>query len=158
MAKYDLEDLMADVKSIMTTYLNTKITALNSEKSDAITLVQVDSEAYHLQQMNGKSPNFDPFIIYGVTNIEGEGLGPHTETEIDVQVALVLADNGEDVEITNRMYRYGRALREVFEEHFSENSNAIKLSIKSLVPVQFTGLNSANDSRVVGVTLSLAFA
>ena len=54
---YDLELLMDDVKSILKSNLNTKISAINTEKSDSTTLLTVDNDAYFLQDLDHRSVN-----------------------------------------------------------------------------------------------------
>ncbi len=61
---YDLENLLDDVKGIMTTNLNTKISAINSEKGDSTTLLTVDNSAYFLQELDNTSVNYNPFVFY----------------------------------------------------------------------------------------------
>mgnify|MGYP003661754413 FL=1 len=67
---YDLESLMSDVETIMTTNLNTKIGDINTEKADSITLLTIDSAAYFMQDLDHESLNFNPFVFYSVEDID----------------------------------------------------------------------------------------
>jgi hypothetical protein len=153
MSKYDLESLLNDIKTILTNNLNTKITALNSEKNDSVTLSQVNSDAYVLQSLNGVTVNYNPFIFYGLLDVQGEGNYGYTPSMYEIIVAIVVEDEGEDVNIATRMFRYLRVLEEVFADHFDSIPEGVKISVKSQVPIEIALLNSSYPHRAVGVLL-----
>jgi hypothetical protein len=68
--KYDLENLLDDIETVLKTNLNTKITQLNTEKSDAIVLRSVPSQAYFFETLDQRVANYNPFILYGIEEIE----------------------------------------------------------------------------------------
>ena len=150
---YDLESLMSDVKSILTTNLNTKIGDINTEKGDSITLLTVDSAAYFMQDLDHESLNFNPFIFYSVEDIDGTGFGPNTPQEFLINVILVLADQSGLTDVSTRMFRYSRALKEIFEENFSIKSNSNFISINVLAPVPLTSLNESMEFRAIGIQI-----
>lgn len=150
---YDLELLMDDIKTIMTSNLNTKIGDINTEKSDSITLLTVDNSAYFLQDLDHSTINHNPFIFYSCENIEGKGLGPNTPQEFIINCILVLADQSGYIDISTRMFRYLRALREIFEENFSIKSNGNFISINSLAPIPLTSLNETEEFRATGIQI-----
>ena len=150
---YDLESLMSDVKSILTTNLNTKIGNINTEKGDSITLLTVDSAAYFMQDLDHESLNFNPFIFYSVEDIDGTGFGPNTPQEFLINVILVLADQSGLTDVSTRMFRYSRALKEIFEENFSIKSNSNFISINVLAPVPLTSLNESMEFRAIGIQI-----
>jgi hypothetical protein len=151
MSRYDIESLCDDIKAILVANLTAKIMALNTEKADTVTLADVSAEAYIFQSMNGVTVNYNPFIFYGVQEIDGEGGQSYTPSRVDVSVILVLEDSGEDIDIGRRMLRYGRALKEVFEEHFQDTSHGVKLTVQSQVPIEITLMNSSERHRAIGV-------
>lgn len=154
MAVYDIEQLLTDIKTILVDNLNVKITAINTEKNDSITLDSIESSAYFMQGMDGPQTNFDPFVYIGVTDIKGEeGLMSYTATLLDIAVAIIVADEGQDVEMWKRMFRYQRALREVFEENFDFKAGTVKLSVRSQVPIEIQLLNNSYSHKAIGVTL-----
>ena len=150
---YDLESLMSDVKSILTTNLNTKIGDINTEKGDSITLLTVDRAAYFMQDLDHESLNFNPFIFYSVEDIDGTGFGPNTPQEFLINVILVLADQSGLTDVSTRMFRYSRALKEIFEENFSIKSNSNFISINVLAPVPLTSLNESMEFRAIGIQI-----
>ena len=150
---YDLESLMSDVKSILTTNLNTKLGDKKTEKGDSITLLTVDSAAYFMQDLDHESLNFNPFIFYSVEDIDGTGFGPNTPQEFLINVILVLADQSGLTDVSTRMFRYSRALKEIFEENFSIKSNSNFISINVLAPVPLTSLNESMEFRAIGIQI-----
>tara|TARA_Y100001951_G_C11292089_1_gene272886 strand:- start:1577 stop:2050 length:474 start_codon:yes stop_codon:yes gene_type:complete len=150
---YDLENLMSDVKSVMVDNLNTKIGAINTEKSDGTTLLTVDSSAYFLQDLNSATINHNPFIFYNCEEIEGTGFGPNTPQEFLINCILVLADQSAYSDISVRMFRYLRALKEIFEENFSIKTNSNFISINLLTPVPLTTLNEVQEFRATGIQI-----
>ncbi len=158
MAKYDLERLYFDIQTLLANNLNTKLTAINTEKSDTITLKSVDSNAYFLQQLNGKQINYNPFILYGEEKIDSQPLKGASIEQVVVSVILVIEDEGEDTGnmMPQRMLRYRRALKEVFQDNFQLIENAAILKIQSLGAVAFEGLNSEASYRAIGVNLTTA--
>lgn len=153
MARYDLENYLVDVLAVMTTNLNTVIGAINTEKNDSITLKTVDANAYFLQTLDSAAANYDPYILYGIENIETVSMGPHSGHKVTVSVVIVLADF-EDLNVTKRILRYGRALEQCFQENFQNNDQGLRIEVQSLVPVQFQALNSSYRYRAIGVLLT----
>lgn len=152
MPRYDIEEFLDDIETLLKAHLNNKITALNSEKSDSITLKTVSNSAYFLQSLDGPETNYDPYIFYGLENIETVTNMAANGHNLIVSVILCLADY-EDVTISKRMFRYSRALEEVFLEHFTENEQGLKVEVHSVVPLSFKSLNSSYRTRAVGVAL-----
>lgn len=154
MARYDLENLMADIKSIMTTNLNTKLTELDAEKADSISLATVStSQGYFLQTMDAEVANANPFVLYGIEDIETKNAGPMGIKTVTITIYLVTEEAGLEGNVTNRMYRYLRALEEVFETNWYMVQNATKISKKSLQPFELTRLNDSQPCRAVGIRL-----
>lgn len=153
MKKYDLECLFSDIEALLVQNLNTKITAINAEKNDGITLKSVDNAAYFLQELNGKQINFNPFILYGLETSNSESIRGHSIEDVTISVIIVIEDQGEDTKISPRMLRYRRCLKEVFEDNFQIISNSNTIKIQSLVPVAFQTLNSSESYRAVGVNI-----
>ncbi len=148
---YDLERYVTDIESLLTTNLNTKITALNTEKADSIVLKGIDSNAYFLQSLNGKQANYNPFILYGVGEITSISQYGSSIQQVILSIIVVVQDMAEDVAIAKRMFRYQRALKEVIEENFQLVKSASKLEVHSLMPVVFTAFDTDAEYRAIGV-------
>jgi len=155
MAKFDIESLLAEIETFMKDNLNTKLLAIDAEKNDGIVLKPVDSTAYFFQTLNEKVVNLNPFIFYGVDDIDTVSDGPGTLEDITIGVILVLADDAEDDTVARRMLRYNRALKELFADNFDKTTNKVKLSVKAYPPTQFTSeVNSSKPSRAAAITLT----
>lgn len=156
---YDLEDLLDDVEQVLKDNFNTKLGQIDTEKNDSIVLAPVSSdEGYFLQTLDGRIANANPIIYYSVADIESVGKGPATGNIYQIEVVLMLRDAIDESNIGKRMFRYSRALKEVFEEQWATIGNGIRLKILSLVPIAFTELNTSQPYRAVGVRLEAGLA
>lgn len=153
----DFETICDDVLSIMTANLNQKITDINTEKGDSITLKAVPTGAYIFGSLNGKTANYDPFVFYGIQAINEieDDVQVYAASSIEIAVVVLLADMGDDIEIDRRLLRYGRALKEVFEDHFELSQSGGKIRVSSKPPVEVQLKNSSNFHRACGVTLGI---
>lgn len=152
--RYDFESICAEVKAIMVANLNTRLAAISTEKGDSIALRTVNAEAYFFQTLDQEPAAFDPFVFYGISEIEGEGGATQTPMKLKIFCVVICADEGEDEFTSNRMFRYQRALREIFEENFELPESQVKLVVSSLVPVEVKLLNSTQSHRAIGVELA----
>lgn len=153
MSKIDFETILDEVKTVMTANLNTRISAITAEKGSGVSLRTIDSAAYFLQTLDSRPAMFDPFVFYGISNIEGDGGHSATPMKLTMFCIIVCSDDGEDDQTARRMFRYQRALREIFEENFELPESSVKLSVSSLVPVEVTLLNTTQSHRAIGVEL-----
>jgi hypothetical protein len=156
---YDLEQFITDVQTLCAAQLNTKIAALNSEKNDSIVLASIDSSAYVVQSFDAETVNWNPFVFIGVNEIKdmSEPIRGASATDVKVVVAIVLEDASVDVQVWKRMFRYGRALKEIFEDNFDGIGRSIKLSVQSQVPIELPLLNDSFTHKAMGVMLSANF-
>lgn len=153
---YDIENLLSDVKGILTSNFNTKLTAITSEKGDSITLTAIDSSSYFFQTMNDRTANFvGPFILYGIEDLKSipTPRSCASATEVLISILVIVADQGQDLNIMSRMLRYSRALKEVIEENFRIVECCNSLEVQSLVPVPFQDINTGEPYRAVGILL-----
>ena len=153
---YDLETLLDDIETLVKANLNTKIAAINSEKNDSISLATIDSEAYFFQSLDGKQINYTPFVAYGISNFDSPEDGGHygaAEIKVSIDVIVCLEDVGQDVNITKRMLRYQRALKEIIETNFDGLTSGVKLSVQNQLPIDVALLNSSNMHKAIGITI-----
>ena len=152
---FDLESLLGEVETILKADLNTKIAAINSEKNDNIDMETISNDAYFLQSLSEKSINYDPFILYGVSQFENDDPGNFgfTSTKVLIEIVLVKADEGQDLQIIKKMLRFQRALREVIEDNFDSISHKVKMQVQSQVPIDLNLLNSSHSHKAIGITI-----
>jgi hypothetical protein len=157
MKKYGIEEFMTDVEAFLKQKLNTKITEINTEKGD-FALDLISDDAYLLQTWNDRLANFNPILFYRVANVNSDGNGPALRKAYSVDVVVILEDVGQDDNIAKRLFRYSRALEEIFITDWATMKNSVKLKVDSLVPVSFKLVNSSEDYRAIGVTLDFTIA
>ncbi len=157
---YDIENLLVDIKAFLVANLNTKLTAIDSDKADSITLAQVDSSAYFFQNLSKAAvANYNPFVLYGIDEIPKQlGIGPATIKEYTLFVIVVLTDSGNDPDSLKRLLRYQRALTELFEESWNRVGGSVRFKVSGLVPIPLSLLDDNRISNVIGVNLDVALS
>lgn len=157
--KADFETICDEIKSILSSGLNTRLGVIDSEKDDGIELKEINSNAYFFQDLNGVTINYNPFLFYGLINVEGEGDLGHTPAKLEIFVAVAIEDRGEDISVSRRLFRYQRAVRELLEEGFDSLPSGAKMSVQSQVPVELRLMNTSFAHRAIGVivTVDLGF-
>ena len=154
MAIHDFESIIDSVKLIIVNNFNTKLTAITAEKGDSIVLPPVFASAYFLQSLDESAANFDPFIVYGIEDIKSESIGPKTSEDIFISVVIVLADNGKN-DINRIMFRYSRALKEIFEENWQIHDSSTKININRSTVVPFESLDSSASYKAIGIEIKI---
>ncbi len=157
MARFDFEDILESVKQIIVNNFNTKLTALTTDKGDGIVLPPVNANAYFLQSLDESIANFDPFITYGLEDIESVSLGPKTSEKFFISVVIVLSDRGR-TDINKIMFRYSRALKEIFEENWQINDYGSKINVTRSTVVPFEALDSSASYKAVGIEIEINIA
>jgi len=159
MARHDFEEILDNVKTIISDNLSTKLTAITTDKGDSIVLPTLNSEAFFIQTLDERIANFDPFLVYGISNIENESVsnGGHTSQKIFIECTMVLADNGRS-DINRIMFRYARALKEIFEENWQILDSSTRINVTQSNVVGFENLDSSATYKASGVELEINLA
>lgn len=155
---YDIESLLDDIESILKAGLNTKITEINAEVIDDIVMKTIDSDAYFLQELNSKTSNWNPIVLYGVSNIDTMSNGQDVMSKVSVEIIIIFEDNGIEKSIPKLAYRYNRALKDVIRDNWSLSTNANKLEMEDLLPIPYTKLNSSQKARATGIKILTSIA
>lgn len=171
MPKYDIEDLLKDVIGICSANLNSQIDSVESEK---VAKGYAASGIKHVnfstgpdgtpigvmeQSFNDKINNVDPCLFYGIEDIGSEGVGPATKKIYKVFVEIITVDNGNDALAKFRIFRYARALEEIFEANYDKFSQANLTKIETVRPLSFKlDLNSSDSYKVGGVSITTTLA
>ncbi|HVH96868.1 MAG TPA: hypothetical protein VM682_07995 [Bacillus sp. (in: firmicutes)] len=151
MIKYDVEQFLVDLSTILATYLNAKLIEIDNDKNDGLSSKAIDSNAIFTLSLDQEVVNYDPFILIGL-DIQSISMPSASADKLSIPIMLVIEDSG-DSDIKKRILRYMRALKEVFEENFASLSIPSNLEIQSLIPVEFKKVNSSALCRVVGILL-----
>lgn len=161
--KFDTEDLLDSVLSLMTTNsaLNTKILAIENEKIAkgkglTPTLKAVAAGSYHQQTWSDKILNSTPAIFYGIEDAQAvDGGGMNVAKTYKVFIEVVYTDNGQTNDAHKRISRYSRALEELFQESFSQAEGG-QIKIESVRPISFKlELDSDEEIKVGGISLTI---
>lgn len=161
---YDIESLLADVKKILVCHLNNHIAAIEAEKVQAgfvATNIQpVDPDNGYIEQSLADVPiNINPCLVYGVDDIGAVSQNAATAQTVKLFVAIVIVDNGMDTLAKNKIHRYTRAAKEVFEKHFDRIRSASLLKIETFLPVSFKmDENSSETMKIGGVSITTSIA
>lgn len=151
----DLEFTLLRIRDFLVTNLNTAIGDLNTAKNDSVVLQTVSNNAYFLQTLNQAIANYNPYVLLGVTDIQGDrSTYSGTVKLLFFQVVIVVADTDDlDLQIGIRMLRYLRILEELFNKGFNKVMPSAKFTVNSLVPITLTALDSNDRYRAVGVEI-----
>lgn len=152
MAKNDVELALTRLTTFLKANLNAQISSINAEKNDGITLSSVDSGAYHFQYLADKVELSDPFVIVEESDDPAvQANGPQTAITYNIAVWLILTDNGVDPDIVKRLFRYRRAIMDLFLANWDAALTGEKLKVMpSQVSPSFP-MKSGFQARAVGV-------
>lgn len=142
------------IEAFIKANLNTHIAVQNSTNTYGITLKTVSASAYFFQTMNDAIANFDPFIYYGVADVEAPSSeGGGTIEKITFNALLVVSDRGEDLLIGRRMLLYREAWKAMIGPGWANIHRNARMTLTSLVPVAFTEINTNHPYRAVGIEI-----
>lgn len=158
MAKYDLENLLADCLGVVTSNLNTKLAAITSEKGDGLALETLDPAQIFFQDLNkSDAAASNLFLFYGIEDPQADGIGPATALRNELFFILVLKDTGETTVFMKRLLRYMRAMQEIFQDNYDKIPRVGKIAVSSLSPVSFT-IEGGGSFKAVGVKIRAILA
>ena len=121
MSKFNEETMITSVITAMKNNINTKITAINAEKNDGLTLNEIDTSAYYFVDFPGDAPSFDPCVVYRVAITSDDSPMGSSSTRIAMGFELIFSDEMEadSDNSLKRAMRYRRALKEVIRENIA---------------------------------------
>ena len=163
--KYDAEDLMLLLLSVMQNNdaLNAQITAIEAEKAirsppQTLTpgLASIPFVNYYKQTWSDKILNTNPSIFYGIEDITTTDGGGAAAKAYKCFVEIILIDNGQTNDTWQRVFRYSRALEEIFEKAFDAAAELGTVHIEQLRPIAAKlDLDSSEEIKVGGISISV---
>lgn len=134
---YDEEMIIKDLITLVKSKFNTKVSAINAEKNDALTLDTIADDKYIFETLDSRILNYKGFwIMYGITeNPVKEKSNGNVIEDVTITVQVATFDRG-DKERSNTFYRllrYRRVLREIIIENpevFRGYANSLVASLK----------------------------
>jgi len=157
--KYDLEKLRDDLLGLVKDNLAAKISAINTEKADSITLEVPDLDAA-MRSMNDRVVNEGLILHYGLVEVE-----PRTTsgiaTSFDVTMFFMIAfeqDVNANIDHERKSLRYSRALYEVFLDNYKGIKRASALTVSPYAPVDWQPNADSPYWKVGGVEVTTTIA
>ncbi len=149
-SKYDIESYLNEVVGIIQENLPAKIIAINTEKSDSITLATIANEDYYVDASE-QIWNKNQFIYYGIIDLSTTTNGAKTAIEITLNFEVVF-NNTNQSNTLERVLRYSRCLREVIQDNFKGKNKSTGFSVSELVPAN-APLNEGSDFKIGGIEI-----
>lgn len=154
--RYDIEDFLTDVGTLLRDDFNSKVLEINAEKADTVSLKTVEPKAIYFQGLDEKIINYSPALFYAVSGgavNETHGSGCLIEYDVDV---YVLFTDPRHQNFEKMLLRYHSVLLTLFNEKWLNYSRR-KAEIKSVDPAGFAQLNETQVIRASGITLGVTY-
>ncbi len=164
-AKVDNEALLDAILAIMTdagTGLNVRVAAIEAEKAAAgkalaTSVLPIPAAGYFRQTWDEKILNTSPAIFYGFEDVVPVSNGPAVAKTYTIFIEVFLSALDITNDSTDRIFRYSRALEEIFSEAFKPLAETSQMTVKALLPAAFkVEMGAGQDVKIGGVSLSLS--
>lgn len=150
MAQFDLEEMVSEFVALFQANLNTKITALNTEKGDS-ELTTFTNEQY-INDLNKKVMNYSQFIYYTFDEINAIQNNSQYEIDATLDFMVVFVEREGGTLAETKLLRYTRALTEVVLENIDTlRTQDIEVSI--FAPVDAIDSMTNAYLRVAGIKI-----
>lgn len=163
MPKYDIEDLIDDLRTEVEAALPAKLTEIENEKIAKGKGVDggldaIESNAWYYQTWDDKILQFKAGIFYGVEDVTAVNIrSGGTAQEYKLFFEIVLSRTNQTNDISARIHRYSRALREILEAYTTKNSFISAIKVETVRPISFKlDLDTSDEVFVGGVSISAA--
>lgn len=153
MSKYDEERFMYDLKELLVLGLPAKITELNIEKADNITLFPVDSSNF-IDNLDDEILNADPVIYYGLAGIETNSNGPSTSRKVGIFFDVIWINDFTQNNLNRKALRYSRAVREIIEANFKKLKHVGDLVVESMTPTDVKLNDDQTYYKIGGIVVT----
>jgi hypothetical protein len=158
--KYDAELLETDLLNLVQSNLPAKIAEITAEKADSI-VVDVPLNEQYLNSTDDQVDNFTLTVIYGLTDGEPFSISSGT-AENNRYMFLIYIDelNEQPGVVRKKLFRYIRALKEIFEENFDRLPCVSKLDLQTVAPTSASWDKNERSPvyKVGGVYISTSIA
>jgi hypothetical protein len=155
---FDLEKLLVDLDAYFKANLNTRISAINTEKNDSITLEQINSGAFLLWSNETKNKSYDRFILIQPLEVVSVVNGPFVSEQYSIEVLMFLQENYNRIDSWKEVLRYWRAIKEVALRSWDKVAVGVQGDVTSLAPISFSDNQSSTPLKVFGVRIDFTIA
>lgn len=159
--RYDIEDFVQDVETMLRAKLNDYCAAVEAEQVGAGLMPAappvVPDDAYYQFAWNDKALNSKVAIGIFANGVGVQSDGPVGLRKYTVDVGLYLSGTQNDPLAVRRLLRASKAMERLFHDNWAELNVAVtREKIETVDPIEFRlNLDSADDCKIAGVTLSL---
>lgn len=132
--KCDIETVEADLLTLVQAELPGKIAEITAEKADSITL-DVPLASQYFNTTDDAVNNYKLSVLYGL--VDGDPFSISSSTaEVNRYMFLIYLDemNESSGIVRKKLYRYIRALKEIFEENFFNFPQLSNMTLQSIAP------------------------
>lgn len=158
--KYDVEKLEADLLALVKAKLPAKITEINTDKADSITLlVPTDAQYFNTTDDEASASNQILTVLYGLTG--GSPISIQSATAEENQYIFLIYFNNLNLAagiVRRSLLRYTRAFKEVFEENFDRLSFVSNMNIITIAPQLWRENEKSPVYKVAGVYIETSLA
>lgn len=132
--KYDIEKLEADLLALVKAELPAKLTEITAEKADSITSV-IPVDADYINTTDDFPINRKLIVYYGLTDGDPFSISAATSQDNRYAFLVYLYELNQTPGVVRKMlFRYIRALEEIFKENFDRLSFVSNMSLAVIAP------------------------
>jgi hypothetical protein len=156
--KYDVETLEAELFNLVKSKFPAKLTEITLEKSDGITL-DIPTDDQYFNSTDDEVDNRTISVRYGLEDQAPSSVGGST-AEDNIYIFLVFLNeiNQQTGIVRKKLFRYIRALKEIFEENSDSLQCVSSLKIRTIAPQSWTENENSAVYKVGGVYIETAIA
>jgi len=158
--KYDLEKLESDLLALVKSKMAVKLSEIEADKGDSITLeVPADDQYFNSTDIDEEIVNQVLMVRYGIEESDAISISSATSQESTVSFLVYLNElNQARGVLRKKIFRYGRALKEIFEENFRDLSFVSNMNIEVVSPMEWRENESSPAYKVGGVFIKATLA
>lgn len=132
---YDAECFRDTLISLLQAKLPGKITSINTEKDDDNDLPDIGNDRY-FWYTDAQENGYKAFIVYEYENAPGDNISARMATEITMNFFVVFVYNQNGKSFEDRLLRFSRIMKEIFNEGFDGNASHSHLEVSQLYPTE----------------------
>ena len=150
MGSFDLEDFRDILKAYLVDNMAAKVAEINTEKGDYLLIVIPESD--YFQDFNGRIVNVTNFIHFGFMPFDpGVSSGDSLGQPVTMFFMTMISDHEGGILGENKILRYTRAMKEIFQEKSLTDSRISDLEIEIQPPALVEIIPGADYYKAGGV-------
>ncbi len=156
--KCDVETVEADLLALVQAKLPDKIAEITAEKADGIVLT-VPANTDYINTTDDEVNNTDLIVHYGITDGVPLSIGSNTAEDNRYVFNIYLDElNQQPGIVRKKLFRYIRALKEIFEENFKKFSYLSSMKVETIAPGMWQKNEQSPIYKVGGVYIETSLA